>query len=47
VGKVVEIDGKTCVRNQCVMVRIAYRDVSVVPGVLESSLGLFIYDFCF
>ena len=27
--------------------RIACRDVSAVPGVVESSLGLFLYDFFF
>jgi hypothetical protein len=47
VGKVVEIDEKTRVRNEYVRVRIAYRDVSVVPCTVESSLGLFIYDFHF
>lgn len=47
VGKVVEIDEKTRVRNEYVRVRIACRDVSIVPCTVESSLGLFIYDFHF
>lgn len=46
-GKVVEIDEKSRPRNEFVRARIAYRDVKAVPGVVESSLGLFIYDFFF
>jgi hypothetical protein len=47
VGKVIEIDERTRLRNEYVRARIACRDVTVVPGVVESSLGLFLYDFFF
>ncbi|PWZ28138.1 hypothetical protein Zm00014a_041972 [Zea mays] len=47
VGKVVEIDERTRLRNEYVTARIACRDVTAVPGVVESSLGLFLYDFFF
>lgn len=46
-GKVVEIDEKTRLRNEYVRTRIACRDVCVVPNVVESSPVLFIYDFFF
>jgi hypothetical protein len=47
VGKVIEIDERTRLRNEYVRARIACRDVTVVPGVVEGSLGLFLYDFFF
>ncbi|KAJ1283270.1 hypothetical protein BS78_03G115800 [Paspalum vaginatum] len=47
VGKTLEIDEKSRYRNDYVRVRIACRDVTQVPAVAESSLGLFIYDFFF
>ncbi|KAG2596797.1 uncharacterized protein LOC120706513 [Panicum virgatum] len=47
VGKTLEIDEKTRYRNDYVRMRIACRDVTQVPAVAESSLGLFIYDFFF
>ncbi|WVZ71628.1 hypothetical protein U9M48_020195 [Paspalum notatum var. saurae] len=47
VGKTLEIDEKTRYRNDYVRVRIACRDVTQVPAVAESSLGLFIFDFSF
>ncbi|PWZ08767.1 hypothetical protein Zm00014a_022650 [Zea mays] len=47
VGKVIEIDERTRLRNEYVRARIACRDVTAVPGVVESSLGLFLYDFFF
>uniref|UniRef100_A0A804LT84 DUF4283 domain-containing protein n=1 Tax=Zea mays TaxID=4577 RepID=A0A804LT84_MAIZE len=47
VGKVIEIDERTRLRNEYVRARIAYRDVTTVPGVVEGSLGLFLYDFFF
>jgi hypothetical protein len=40
-----EIDERTRLRNEYVRARIACRDVTAVPGVVESSLGLFLYDF--
>jgi hypothetical protein len=45
VGKVVEVDEKTRLRNEYVRARIAYRDVTAVLGVVESALGMFLYDF--
>lgn len=47
VGKTVEIDEKTRFRNDYVRVKIACRDISQVPAVAESSLGMKIYDFSF
>ncbi|CAL4976870.1 unnamed protein product [Urochloa decumbens] len=47
VGKTLEIDEKTRYRDDYVKMRIACRDVTQVPEVAESSLGLFIYDFFF
>ncbi|KAL5665135.1 hypothetical protein ACJX0J_025243, partial [Zea mays] len=47
VGKVIEIDERTRLRNEYVRARIACRDVTAVPGVVEGSLGLFLYDFFF
>jgi hypothetical protein len=47
VSEVVEIDERTRLRNEYVRARIACRDVTVVLGVVESSLGLFLYDFFF
>ncbi|CAL4964223.1 unnamed protein product [Urochloa decumbens] len=47
VGKTLEIDEKTRYRDDYVRMRIACRDVTQVPEVAESSLGLFIYDFFF
>jgi hypothetical protein len=47
VGKVIEVDERTRLRNEYVRARIACRDVTTVPGVVESSLGLFLYDFFF
>ncbi|PWZ38285.1 hypothetical protein Zm00014a_041421 [Zea mays] len=47
VGKVVEVDEKTRLRNEYVRARIACRDVTAVPGVVESAIGMFLYDFFF
>lgn len=46
-GKVVEIDEKSGLRNEYVKARIACREVSAVPEVVESALGMYIYDFFF
>jgi hypothetical protein len=45
VGKVVEIDERTGLRNEYVRARIACRDVTAIPRAVKSSLGLFLYDF--
>lgn len=45
VGKTIEIDEKTRLRNDFVRVKIACRDVTKVPASAESTLGMLIYDF--
>lgn len=47
VGKTISIDEKTRHKNDYVRVKIACRDVTLVPASTESSLGLMIYDFFF
>lgn len=47
VGKVLEIDESTRLRNEYVRVRIACRDITKVPKKAESTLGLFLHDFTF
>ncbi|RLN22794.1 uncharacterized protein C2845_PM07G02880 [Panicum miliaceum] len=47
VGKTTAIDEGTRFKQEYVRLRIACRDVSLVPGSAEGNLGLFIYDFSF
>jgi hypothetical protein len=46
VGKTVAIDDNTRY-HESVRVKIAYKDVNEVPGTVEGTLGLNIYDFFF
>lgn len=47
VGKTVAIDEKTKFRPDFVRIKIACRDINLVPESAESSLGMFLYDFFF
>lgn len=47
VGKVLAIDERCRSRSNFVRIKLACRDVSRVPAVAESTLGLRIYDFSF
>jgi hypothetical protein len=47
VGKTMEIDEKTRFNQEFVRLKIACRDVSLVPESAESTLGVYIYDFFF
>ena len=46
-GKAMVIDEGTRFNNDFVMVKIACRNVNLVPPSVESTLGLFLYDFYF
>lgn len=47
VGKTVAIDEKTRFKPEYVRVKIACRNVELVPASAEGNLGMFIYDFFF
>jgi len=47
VGKAMVIDEGTRFNNDFLMVKIACRNANLVPPSVESSLGLFLYDFYF
>ena len=47
VGKTISIDEKTRYSHEFVKIKIACRDIYVVPETVESTLGVFIYDFAF
>jgi hypothetical protein len=47
VGKVIEIDEKTRFRHNFFRAKIACTDITKVPRIAESTLGLNLYDFNF
>ena len=47
VGKTISIDEKTRYSHEFVRIKIACKDIYAIPETVESTLGVFIYDFAF
>jgi hypothetical protein len=47
VGKTISIDEKTRYSHEFVRIKIACKDIYAIPETVESTLGVFIYNFAF